>query len=206
MKFADLMGSKPGLVGVGVLTFAVIAIVSLVGITKGGEHPLALETDVALCDMLGEDVWIHLHYPASDMIARVADNSQENAVVCALELEPVSPGDRWARVARGDDADKVRRIATVMLTTTAALQLHSPNAKSGTYTETFDRELVASGWISRNIEGPWSWGSVYTLGEDQVATLVEDNGVVIWVTATDVAPDNMVSFTRNASQRIRKES
>ena len=142
----------------------------------------------------------------SDAVARVPENVHAGMVTCALELEPVKPGDRWARVARGEDADKVRRIATVILSTTATLRQQSPNAKSETYTETFDRELVASGWTSNDIEGPWSWGSVYTLGEDQVATLVEDHGVVLWVTAKDVAPDNMVTFTRSASERIRQDS
>jgi hypothetical protein len=206
VNFADLLRARPGLVGIGVLTFAVIAIISLLGISKGGEHPLALKTDVALCDVLGDEVWIHLQYPASDAVARVPENVHAGMVTCALELEPVKPGDRWARVARGEDADKVRRIATVILSTTATLRQQSPNAKSETYTETFDRELVASGWTGNDIEGPWSWGSVYTLGEDQVATLVEDHGVVLWVTAKDVAPDNMVSFTRSASERIRQDS
>jgi hypothetical protein len=124
-------------------------------------------------------------------------------VACALELDPVPPGDRWARLARGDDADEVRRIATVTLMTTAALRQHNPQASSTRYASTFDKELLASGWADERIEGPWFWGTAYTQGEGQAAALVEDHGVVLWVTAAGVEPDHLVSFARSASQRIR---
>lgn len=206
MKIDDLLRSRPGIVGIGVLTFAVLALVSLLSITDGGDHPLALETDVPLCELLGNEVWVELQYPATDAIARVPEDSQSNSMICALELEPVAPGDRWARIARGDDADKVRRIASVMISTTATLRQQSPNIQSDNYTATFDQELVASGWSASQIEGPWTWGAVYTTSEGKVAALVEDHGVVFWATAKDVSAENMVSFTHSAAEKMRNGS
>jgi len=190
-------------VGVGLLTFGVLALVSLSVMTDGGKHPLALSTEVPLCDLLGDEVWNQLEYPAGNPVARAPQVIDRGMAACVLELDPVPPGDRWARVARGDDADTVRRIATVTLMTTAALRQHNPEASSTRYAASFDKELMASGWAEQKIEGPWYWGSAYTLGEDQAAALVEDHGVVMWVTAAGVQPDHLVSFARGASQRIR---
>lgn len=203
MKSENYSQSKSRFAGIGVLAFAVLAVSSLFVITEGGEHPLALKTDVALCDLLGDDLWHQLEYPASGAVSRPAYGAERDVAVCALELDPVPPGDRWARIARGEDADRVRRIATVTLTTTARLRQQSPQADSKVYAETFDQELVASGWNAREIEGPWSWASVYTRDEEAAATLTEDRGVVLWVESWGVAPDNLVAFTRTASQRIR---
>lgn len=203
MNIQGLFKSRPGIVGVGVLVFAILALFSLLTITDGGEHPLAMETDVALCDILGDEVWAKLEYPASGAVARVPEDTVADMIICALELEPVAPDDRWARVARGDDADRVRRIASVMLSTTATLRRQGPGMRSDTYTETFDKELVASGWSGSEIEGSWAWGSVYTMSQGQVAALVEDHGVVIWATARDVSPENMASFAQSATDRMR---
>lgn len=203
MNAAELLRSRNGLVGIGVLAFAVFAVLALLSMTAGGEHPRALDTEVDLCTVLGEDVWSELQYPASGAIVRAPENSPPRELVCALELDPVPHGDRWARLARGDDADQVRRIATVWLNTTATLRRQSPSADSRTYAETFDREMVASGWSAQQVEGPWSWGAVYTMGEQEVAALAEDEGVVLWITASGVSPENLLTFTRSASQRIR---
>lgn len=202
MKRAAFLKSRSAFAGIGVLAFAFLVIVSLFAMTHGGEHPLALQSEADLCRMLGEDTWAALGYPASDPIARVPADTAPGAIVCALELDPVPAGDRWARVARGDDADKVRRIATAWLNTTATLRAQDPSADSRRYAETFDHEMVASGWSAAGVEGPWSWGAVYTLGED-AAALAEDDGVVLYVTARGVDPESLVAFTRNASRRIR---
>lgn len=202
------MKSRARLAGIGLAILAVLAIVTLLPSTAGGGHPLASETEFDLCGLLGEDVWVELSYPASDPVARVPANAEGGATVCALELDPVPPGDRFARVARGDDADEIRRIATVRLVTTAHLQATNPEATTGTYVDTFRQELAAEGWEADTIQGPWSWGQVYNMaGEqatDRAATLVEDAGAVLWTTATGVAPDNLVRFTRSATTRIRR--
>lgn len=202
MSVSALLGSKSGVVGAGVLAFAVLALVSLFAMTKGGEHPLALETEVDLCELLGPEVWNDLGYPATDPVVREPANAQARELVCALELDPVPPGDRWARVARGDDADKVRRIATVWLNTTATLRASNPSADTSAYCQTFDREMVASGWSATEVEGPWSWGAVYTQGDEQTAALAEDDGVVLYVTATGVDPGNLLAFAQLASERL----
>lgn len=203
MERADVLKSRTGLVGIGVLAFAVLAIFSLFAMTHGGEHPLALQSEVDLCRTLGEEVWVELGYPASDPVARVPADAAPGAIVCALELDPVPAGDRWARIARGDDADELRRIATVRLSTTATLRAESASADSREYARRFDQEMIASGWNATEIEGPWSWGAVYTLGEGEAAALAEDNGVVLYVTASGVDPGSLAGFTRNASRRIR---
>jgi len=203
LKFAELLSSRNGIVGVGVLVFAVLAIVYLLSMTKGGEHPLTLQNDLDLCGLLGDDIWLELNYPASDPVSRVPANADPGMLICALELDPVPPGDRFARVARGDDADQVRTIATVTFNTTATLRASNPAARSDSYAEMFDAEVVASGWEGWQIEGPWSWGWLYSKGEEQTATLVEDDGVVLWTTANGVAPDDLVTFTRAVTRRMR---
>ncbi len=203
MDSMALASSRNRVVGIGVIAFGLLMLTSLFMMTEGGEHPLALETEVRLCELLGDDIWSELAYPASGAIAREPTNAGADVIACALELDPVPPEDRWARVARGDDADRIRRIATVTLTTTAGLRQHSPNADSDNYTQTFDEELVASGWSATEIDGPWSWASIYRKSEQEAASLAEDNGVVLWVTTRGVEVDNLVAFTRTASERIR---
>ncbi len=206
------MKSRATWAGIGLAILAVLAIVALLPSSAGSGHPLASETEFDLCGLLGEDIWVELSYPASDPVARVPANAEGGTTVCALELDPVPPGDRFARVARGDDADEIRRIATVRLVTTAHLQATNPEATTGTYVDTFRRELASDGWEADTIQGPWSWGQVYTMaGEqaeegvaDRAATLVEDAGAVLWTTATGVAPDNLVRFTQSATNRIRR--
>ncbi len=201
MKSAGLSGPVRTLSGVGVLVFAVLLLLYLLSATRGGEHPLALETEVELCSLLGDELWVNLQYPASDAVARIPE-SASNDLVCALELDPVASDDRWARVARGEDAGQVRTIATVTLVTTGTLRKHNPSASTERYAETFDQELVASGWSGEEMEGPWAWASLYTMG-DQAASLVEDSGVVLWTVATGVQADDLAGFSRAAAPRLR---
>lgn len=201
MKSAGLSGPVRTLSGVGVLVFAILLLLYLLSATRGGEHPLTLESEIELCNLLGEDLWVELQYPASDAVARRPEPAR-NDLVCALELDPVDTDDRWARVARGEDAGQVRTIATVTLVTTGTLRKQSPSASSETYAETFDQELVASGWSGEPLDGPWRWASLYTMSE-QVATLVEDDGVVLWTVATGVQPDDLAGFSRSAANRLR---
>lgn len=208
MKITDVIQSRAALAGIGLAIFAVLVIVTLLSSTTGDGHPLAQETEFDLCDLLGEDTWVDLSYPASDPVARMPANAEGGMTVCALELDPVPPDDRFARVARGDDADEIRRIATVRMVTTAHLRAANREATTATYVDTFSQELAADGWEAEAIQGPWSWGQVYTMaGEqaaDRAATLVEDAGAVLWTTATGVAPENLVRFTRTAIERIRR--
>ena len=203
MSLPDFFISRIGLFGIGLIVFGVIAIASLSLVTSGGEHPLALESEVDLCGLLGEDTWLKLQYPASDAVIRVPADAIQDVPVCAMELDPVPANDRWARVARGNDADQVRRVATVMLTTTTILRRQSPDLKTYAYTQAFDQELVASGWLGHSVEGPWRLANIYSLGEDRTAALIEDYGVMLWTTATGVAPENLESFARAAAEILR---
>ena len=89
------------------------------------------------------------------------------------------------------------------LSTTATLRAQNPAAATAEYAHTFDEEMVASGWSAREVEGPWTWGAVYSMGEEEAAALAEDEGVVLYVTARGVHPDSLVAFTQRASERIR---
>ncbi|HUF19953.1 MAG TPA: hypothetical protein VMP00_04290, partial [Burkholderiales bacterium] len=195
MKLADFKKSRATLAGVGLVIFAVLAIVTLQSDQRGGQHPLALEAESDLCSLLGEGVWVELGYPAGNPVARVPATDNGDATVCALELDPVPPGDRFARVARGDDAGETRRIATVRLVTNASLQASNPETSTDRYVEAFGRELEADGWSGEETQGPWTWGAMYTAPEDRAAMLIEDHGIVLWTTATGVTPDNLVQFT-----------
>lgn len=205
MAGQGFFGSKAGLVGIGLLAFGVIAIASLSIMTSGGRHPLALERDVDLCGLMGELTWAQLQYPASDAVARVPENAMQDTATCALELDPVAPEDRWGRVARGEDANEVRRIATVMLTTTAMMRSQSPDARTDAYARTFGDELVTSGWQGREINGPWTTGTLYRLGETEVSALIEDEGVMLWITASEVTSENLAAFARTTAEMIRQE-
>lgn len=189
--------------GIGLGVLAVLALVTLLTGPGGGSHPLTSETDVDLCALLGQGVWVDLSYPASDPVARVPADAEAGTLVCALELDPVAPGDRFGRVARGEDADEVRRIATVMLVTNGVLQQNAPEGDTGEYVRVFRDEIAADGWEGSEVIGPWSWGAVYTMAEDRVASLVEDHGVMLWITATGVTRDNLERFTRSAARQVR---
>lgn len=203
MKFEALLRCGSAVSGVGICALVAIAVITVSCSRHSGEHPLARESDVDLCALLGEDVWLQLRYPAADPMVRVPQVAGGDSMVCALELDPVPSGDRFARIGRGEDANEVRTIATVTLTTTARLAEEAPQADSAGFAETLDEELRSDGWAGRELEGPWASASVYTLGEDEAATLVEDSGVVLWTRTAGVEPQALVSFTETVVQRIR---
>lgn len=205
MNFATISGPARTLAGVGVLAVATLLLLYLLATTRGGEHPLTLRQDVDLCTLLGDEIWVQLQYPATGAVARSPESAGGDSMVCALELDPVDADDRWARVARGEDAGQVRTIATVSLITTATLRSQSPKADSGRYANTFDAELIASGWSGEALDGPWSWASLYTMN-DQAATLLEDDGVVVWTVSRGVAPDDLAGFTRAVAVALRRQT
>ena len=188
---------------IGVLTFGVIALLSLALILRGGEHPLRQTSNLPVCELLGEEVWTSLSHPASDAIVRIPAGSSIESHTCALELDPVPADDRWARVARGADAGKVRQIARIMVLTQADLWQQSPNISTDEYWETFAKELVASGWTEQLVEGPWKRGGQYLSSYSGTALLLEDDGIVIWITAPEIGSEYLTGFAEAVVLKLR---
>lgn len=187
------------------MIFAVLALAMLYSETRVDDHPLAARRSVPLCELLGEEVWHQLAYPATETVIRVPSGQTGVDSVCALELDPVAPGDRWGRVARGESADDVVRIASVSVVTQTDLRHQSPNLTTAYYYETFDKELVASGWEPVSVQGPWTSGKAYSLRENDVSMLVEDRGIVIWITARDTDISDLVAFSSVVAERLSRQ-
>ena len=146
---------------------------------------------------------MNLSHPASGAIARIPAGSSIESHNCALELDPVPANDRWARVARGADAGKIRQIASVMVLTEADLRRQSPELSTDKYMDTFAAELTASGWDERLVEGPWKRGGQYSLSYQGLAMLIEDDGIVIWITVRDVGEEYLTSFAEAVALKLR---
>ena len=190
--------------GAGVLIFGLLALAMLYSQTDPGEHPLAAEPTVDLCGKLGADVWDLMAYPALDPVVRVPESAGDGDSMCAYEIDPVDPSDRWARVARGEDADRVQQIAVVSLATTAYLRHRGPSVTAASYFETFNNELRADGWERQVLVGPWSRGNIYSTSGDRTATLFEDEGVVVWIASEGVEAPSLEVFSRAVAARLRE--
>jgi len=185
------------------LLFGVGAMLFLASYLREGGHPRALEADLVACDVLDEPVWSILPFATDGGIVRVPENAAGKTNWCALELDPVPPGHRVARIARGDDADRVRQIASVMIMTRAALWRQSPTASIADFTEAWMAELQADGVSSEPLEGPWKSGQIMSGSQGQQALLLEDDGIMIWITANDMHTELLVDFAEMVANRLR---
>jgi len=184
--------------GAGVLWF-------LFTVLRGGEHPLAGVPDLVVCDAIDESIWQTLPYAADGGTIRPPASAGGNTNFCAFELDPVPPGDRFARIARGEDADRVREIATVMILTRAALFRQSPATTTAAYTDAWSGEMKASGWPGQGLDGPCTRGELFTGSQGQQGVLIEDDGVMIWITAPDMDTDRLVGFAVEVAADLRKQ-
>ena len=185
------------------LVFAVGALWFLVSVLREGGHPRALEADLVACDVLDESVWSILPFATDGGIIRMPENAAGKANWCALELDPVPPGDRFARIARGDDFDRVRQIASVMIITRAGLWRQSPTASIQGFTETWLAELKADGVTMEPLPGPWNSGYLASSVQGRQGVLIEDEGIMIWITAGDVKRELLEDFAVNVATRLR---
>jgi len=184
--------------GAGVLWF-------LFTVLRGGEHPLASVPEPLVCEAIDESIWQTLPYAAEGGIIRPPASAGGNTNYCAFELDPVPPGDRFARIARGEDADRVREIATVMVLTRAALFRQSPATTTAAYTDAWSAELEASGWPGQGLEGPWQRGELFTGSQGQQGVLIEDDGIMIWITAPDMDTGRLIGFAGAVAADLRKQ-
>ena len=184
------------LVGAGLLWF-------LLSTLRGGGHPLALQAEPVLCELLGESVWETLPFAHDGGIVRVPAAAAGAANYCGLELDPLTNADRFERIARGDDADRVREIVSIMLVTRAALFRQSPSASTADYAEAWSEELQASGWPGQALEGDWRSGELFTGAEGQQGVLIEDDGIVLWITARELETQRLVAFAGRVTGDLR---
>lgn len=182
--------------GVGVLWFLVIVL-------RGGGHPLGLEPDLDLCDVLDPAVWSELPTANSEAIIRIPTNAAGASNYCALELDPVTSGNRFERIARGDDAARVREIASVMVVTRAALYRQNPAGSTKDFTEMWSSELQADGWQRVPLEGPWRYSELFTGKSGKHGILIEDDGIMIWITASGTDPEGLVRFAKSITLDLR---
>jgi len=186
------------------LVFAVGALLFLASVLREGGHPRALEAELVACEVLDEPVWAILPFATDGGIIRSPASAKEQPNWCALELDPVPAGDRFGRIARGDDADRVRQIASVMIMTRAALWRQSPTASVADFTKAWSAELVADGISGEPLEGPWESARLMVGSRGQQAILIEDDGIMVWITADDVKPELMLTFAGNVANRLKE--
>ena len=65
-------------------------------VLRGGEHPLGMEPNLVLCDVLDTSVWASLPDAGNGGIVRVPTAAAGAVNQCALELDPVPAGHRHA--------------------------------------------------------------------------------------------------------------
>lgn len=185
------------------LLFAVGVLLFLYSALREGGHPRALEADLVACEVLDESLWTILPFATDGGIIRIPESAMGQANYCALELDPVPPGDRFARIARGDDFDQVRQIASVMIVTRAALWRQSPTASIDGFTDTWLAELTADGVSTQPLEGPWKSGYLLTGIQGRQGLLIEDDGIMIWITAGEVKTELLEDFAVSVATRLR---
>jgi len=184
--------------GTGVLWF-------MMTVLRGGEHPLGMEPDLVLCDVLDASVWASLPDAGNGGVVRVPTAAAGAVNQCALELDPVPAGHRFERIERGEDADRVREIATVMVLTRAALFRQSPAVTTIEYTNVWSDELHADGWPGEALAGPWKRGELFTGRSGRQGVLIEDDGIMIWITVRELATESVVTFAETVAANLRKQ-
>ncbi len=190
---------------IGVLAVGALLLGFLVYILRGGDHPLALQPELALCEVLDESVWAHLPRPSGDVRIRQPTASPDDASTCAMELEPLRSNNRFERIARGEDADRIRVIASVRVTTRAALWRQGPTMPMREYAQMWSDELAASGGSPSPLQGPWSSGQIFTGTQGQQGVLIEDDGIMIWIQGPEVEQDRLSGFAVAVAQNLRAQ-
>jgi hypothetical protein len=185
---------RAGLTGIGLLFFAALILASLFWILRTGEHPLAMQRNVPLCQLLGTDVWSPLAGPESEAVARIPEGSSDSLSICALEAGPET-----ARAA----ASAARTLATVTLTTEADLRYRNPGQSMGRYVNTFVAEMKASGWDAVEVQGPWRRTYAYVSSSGETVLLIEDEGVFIWISSLQFPADVLLEFAQAVTARLR---
>jgi hypothetical protein len=122
-----------------------------------------------------------------------------------LELDPLATTDSFARLERGADADRVREIANVMVMTRASLARVDPRSRTDKYADTWSKEMSASGWTGQALEGPWIRGELFADSQGQQAVLIEDDGVMLYITAREIEPARLVTFAEAVATNLRVE-
>jgi len=171
---------------------------------RGGAHPLGLEPDPALCEILDTSVWATLPWSEAGGVIRIPTASANSRNQCALELDPVPAGDRFARIERSEDADRVREIATVMVITRAALYRQNPKLTTSDFADGWSAELHADGWQGEMTAGPWQRGELFIGRDGRQGLLIEDDGIMIWITASELTKDNLLLFAGDLATNLRR--
>jgi hypothetical protein len=187
------------------LIFATGVLWFMMTVLRGGEHPLGMEPNLVLCDVLDTSVWASLPDAGNGGIVRVPTAAAGAVNQCALELDPVPAGHRLERIERGEDADRVREIATVMVITRAALFRQSPAVTTTGYTNAWSDELHADGWPGEALTGPWKRGELFTGRNGRQGVLIEDDGIMIWITVRELATESVVAFAEAVTADLRKQ-
>jgi anti-sigma factor RsiW len=180
-------GGMVRLTGVGLLVFTVLIFVLLFRVLGPDEHPLALQRDVLLCEALGAEVWQALGAAASAGLPGLATGNPDGRSVC--ELHPVPPAGQ--------------PLARVMLTTEADLRYRNLGQSLGRHINTFVAELKASGWEVLEVQGPWRRTHAFTGPGSETVLLIEDQGVFLWISSTDVPLERLLTFAQAVTEQLR---
>lgn len=183
------------LTGVGLLVFTVLIILVLFRFLGPDEHPLALQRNVNLCEALGPDVWNVLEVPYGAASPKPSPGNPENLSIC--ELIPVG---------RPAGPGAPEPLARVMLTTEADLRYQNLGQSLGRYMNDFVAEMKASGWETLEVKGPWRRTHAFAGPTGETVLLLEDEGVVLWISSFEFALDRLLMLAEAVTGRLRSAS
>lgn len=192
--FRKLRGARlqSGISGIGLLVFALLVIASLYLILRPGAHPVALERNVPLCEVLGSQAWTAL-VPA-DIAATAKREVVENPSVCIVERQ--GPATTAASA-------EPHILARLMLTTEADIRHGNPGQSFGRYINTFVEEMTASGWTPVAVDGPWRRTYAFTGLSGETVLLIDDEGVFLWISSKQFPAERLAAYANTITGLLR---
>jgi hypothetical protein len=185
------------LTGLGLLVFAVGTLAILYWMLRPGEHPLALQRDVPLCEALTPGLQAIARSVGTAVIAAAPQNGGRSRSICLLVDQP---GHAPAA------SPAATELARIVLTTEADVRHGGPGESFGRYVNTFVAEMKASGWVPIEVRGPWLRTYAFRHPNGEVALLIDDDGVFLWIVSRRLTVAGLLAGAEALTAQLRKAS
>ena len=160
-----------------------------------GGHPLATSSKFDLCPKI--------RAPAESLVPRpdgfagpTPDEARTSTGFCRLQFP--KPG------GAGKDAEGPQ--LSVIVTSQRTFGRGDPRARTDRFMEVNVKEMKVSGNAPEDIKGPWKTGVVVTRGGKAVDMHIEDDGVLMFITSSNISRESVVQFAMATAKALRKKA
>ena len=158
-----------------------------------GGHPLAAADRFELCPKIRASSEALVPRP-DGFTGPNADEARASTGFCRLRFPPQDGAG-----GRGEGPQ-----LSVSVTSQRTFARGDLRARTDRFMEVNVNEMKASGNAPEIIKGPWRTGVVVTRGGKAIDVHIEDEGVLMFVTSSNIPRESVVEFAEAAAKALRK--